>query len=212
MIVIEIVDGADVEARGGLRVNRISGAEGDRRRLVEDFAADSELLRDLTLQQPAEEPVVAICGAVAMIDPVTAAAIGGPIAETFLNPERKIRAHVAGTEPAIRVAGRKLDERINTEHRPPVTLVFIDEAIFEAEFGIAIAKLRRCPCGTVEDHRRDNMNLTVGNEAVIVLPRRTFTLRVAPDRSTEGKVVELKMLVRHGLGVIGDVWRGGVCE
>src|ERR1700684_3980192 len=193
MIVIKIVDGAYVEARGGLRVNRICGAEGDRRRLVEDFAADSELLRDLTLQQPAEEPVVAICGAVAMIDPVTAAAIGGPLAEAFLNPERKIRAHVAGAGPAIHVAGRKLDERINAEHRPPVALVFIDEAIFEAEVGIAIAKLRRCPCGTVECHRRDNMNLAVGDEAVIVLPRGAFTLRVAADRGAEGKIVELKM-------------------
>src|ERR1700683_5535309 len=113
MIVIKIVDGAYVEARGGLRVNRIRGAESDRRRLVEDFAADSELLRNLTLQQPTEEPVVAIRGAVAVIDPVTAAAIGGPLAEAFLNPERKIRAHIASAEPPIHVAGGQLDERIN---------------------------------------------------------------------------------------------------
>ena len=78
-----------------------------------------------------------ILGAGAVIDTVTAAAIGGSFAEAFLNPERKIRAHVAGAEPAIHVAGRKLDERIHAEHRPPVALVFIDEAIFEAEFGIA---------------------------------------------------------------------------
>src|SRR5579872_1993548 len=113
MVVVEVVDGADVEASGGLRINRIGGAEGDRRGLVENFAADSELLRNLSLQQPAEEPVVVIFGAGAVIDPVTAAAIGGPLAEAFLNPERKIRSHIAGAEPPTRVAGRKLDEWIN---------------------------------------------------------------------------------------------------
>src|SRR6202161_4674827 len=203
MIVIKIVDGAYVEARGGLRVNRICGAEGDRRRLVEDFAADGELLRNLTLQQPAEEPVVAICGAVAVIDPVTAAAVGGPLAETFLNPERKIRPHIASAEPAIHVAGRKLDERINADHRPPIVLVFVNDAVFEAEFGVAVA-IAAGLC--VERQRRNYVRLSIGDDAVIVLPGRTLALRIAADRSAERKVVELKMLVRHRLGVIGDVW------
>src|SRR6202050_2466382 len=207
MIVIKIVDGAYVEARGGLRVNRIRGAESDRRGLVEDFAADSELLRNLTLQQPAEEPVVAICGAVAVIDPVTAAAIGGPLAEAFLNPERKIGAHIAGTEPASHVAARKLDERVDTKHRPPIALVFVNEAVFEAEFGVAVAIAAGL---RVERQRRNNVRLSIGDDAVIVLPGRTLALRVAADRGTERKVVELKMLVRHRLGVIGDVWRAGL--
>ena len=50
---------------------------------MEYLGADSQLLGYLALQQPTEEPVVAIDRVVAVIDPVTAAAIGGPITEAF---------------------------------------------------------------------------------------------------------------------------------
>ncbi len=62
MIVIEIVDGADVKARGGLSIYRIGSAKSDGRSLMEYLAADGQLLGHLLLQEPAEEPIIPVSG------------------------------------------------------------------------------------------------------------------------------------------------------
>ena len=59
---------------------------------MEYLAADGQLLGHLLLQEPAEEPIIPVGGVVALIDPIAAAAVGRPIAEAFLYPERKVGA------------------------------------------------------------------------------------------------------------------------
>ena len=51
---------------------------------MEYLAAYGQLLGHLLLQEPAEEPIILVGGVVPLIDPIAAAAIGRPIAETFL--------------------------------------------------------------------------------------------------------------------------------
>ena len=94
-----------------------AGSGCDSGGLMEYLSADGQLFGYLPLQQPAEEPIVAIGRVVAVIDPVAAAAIGRPIAEAFLNPERKVGAHIAGTERAALISGRKFEERKHADHR-----------------------------------------------------------------------------------------------
>src|SRR5208282_401418 len=71
----------------------------------------------------------------------------------FLNPERKVGAHIAGAESASLISGREFDERKHPDHRTRAVLVFIDKTIFEAEFGIAKAGLHRAASRTVEGYR-----------------------------------------------------------
>jgi hypothetical protein len=116
MVVVEVVDCSNVKACCGLRINRIVDAERDDRGLMEYLAADGQLFRHLFLYEPAEEPVITIGGVVALIDPLATAAIGRPIAEAFLQPERKIGANVAGAETASFVPCRQLNERVDADH------------------------------------------------------------------------------------------------
>jgi hypothetical protein len=53
VVIIEVVDRANIEP--GL----IDGCDVGRG-LVEDFSADRQLIRDLALQEPAEEPVILV--------------------------------------------------------------------------------------------------------------------------------------------------------
>ena len=75
VVVVEIVDRADIEARA---VPPGLGGRG----LVKHFGADCQLLGNLPLQQPAHEKIIAVAGA--RIDPVAAAAIEQPGAAGFL--------------------------------------------------------------------------------------------------------------------------------
>ena len=116
-MIVEIIDRADVKAGGGLGGRGVGCAECDSGGLMEYLSANDQLFGHLPLQQPAEEPIVAIGRVVTVVDPVTAAAIGRPIAEAFLNPERKVGVHIAGAESAALVSGWKFEERKHADHR-----------------------------------------------------------------------------------------------
>ena len=102
----EIIDCTDVKSSSGSTAVR--AAENDGCGLMEYLAADSQLPGHLPLQQPAEKPVITIERIVAVIDPVTATAVGRPIAEALLNPQREVCAHVAGANATALASGGKL--------------------------------------------------------------------------------------------------------
>src|SRR5580693_205784 len=158
-MLVEIVNGADVESGIVFASDRVGS-------LVEKLTADGELLGDLFLQQPADEPVILVERAAAVVDPIAAAPVSGPIAEAFLQPHRQIYAHVTGAETAALVSGRQFDEGEDADHRTQPLIVLLDETVLEAKFGVAIAELRWPRGGTVECERCDDVELSVGNEAV----------------------------------------------
>src|SRR5208282_92751 len=109
IVVVKIVDRADVETGGVFSSDCIGG-------LMKNFTPDNKILRHLLLQQPAEEPIVLVVRAAAMIDPIAATAIGSPIAKAFLHPNRKVRADMASAEAAGLVASRNFEERKHPDH------------------------------------------------------------------------------------------------
>src|SRR5579863_5493907 len=201
-MIVDIVDGTEVESGVVLASDRVGG-------LMEKFAADGELFRDLLLQQPADEPVILIERAAAVIDPIAAAAIGGPIAEAFLQPDRQIDADVTSAQPAALVAGRQFDQRKHADHGPQALVVLLDEAVLEAEFGITVAELRWSAGRTVERDGRDDMELAVGNKAIIEFPGRADARSVAADMRPGKERVEFVVLVINRLGIVGSKRRAG---
>ena len=100
-MLVEIVDCADVESRGRPSGGAVGRTECNCGGLVENFAADRQLLRDLPLQQATDIPIIAINCIIAVVDPVAAAAIARPIAEAFLDPNWKIGSGIAGAETEL---------------------------------------------------------------------------------------------------------------
>src|SRR5262245_16401672 len=98
---IDVVDRSDVEPRAVVAINRVSG-------LMEYFTADSKFVSHLSLEQQTREPEVLVTYP-ALVDPITATAIDGPIAEALLKPHRKKHLDVACAEAAIFVAGGQID-------------------------------------------------------------------------------------------------------
>ncbi|HVA35054.1 MAG TPA: hypothetical protein VNG52_02375, partial [Stellaceae bacterium] len=76
---------------------------------------------------------------------------------------------VTGAEPTMGVAGRCIEQREHADHRPPALLILLDEAVFHAELGVAIAELGAAAVRMVESNRRDQMHHDVRYDAVIDL-------------------------------------------
>src|SRR4029077_21102969 len=88
---VEVIGDSDVEARLILDVDIVC-------RLVEDFTAQSEVIGNLALEQPAEEPIVLVAQVGVLIDRIPSATIRGPVAETFLQPNWQEDADMACAE------------------------------------------------------------------------------------------------------------------
>jgi hypothetical protein len=74
VVFVDVVDRSDVEPRAVVAINRVSG-------LMEYFSADSQFVGHFSLQQHTREPKILVCAA--LVDPITATAIDGPIAEAL---------------------------------------------------------------------------------------------------------------------------------
>src|SRR6185295_7190902 len=81
IVLIEVVDGTEVEPRTVLSINGVGG-------LMEYFPADSECVGHLSLKQEPSEPKIFVTHA-SSIDPIAATTIDGPIAEALLKPQRE---------------------------------------------------------------------------------------------------------------------------
>ena len=88
IVFVEVILAAKIEA--GL-IDAINGVSG----LMKNLAAERQFIRDFLLEKPAEEPIVLIAKISVLIYPITAAAVGRPVAEAFLHPNRKKHASVA---------------------------------------------------------------------------------------------------------------------
>ena len=75
-MLVEIVDRADVETSGRSSGGGIGTAKRHGSGLVKYFTSDGQLFGYLTLQQPTDVNIVAIGCSIAVVDPVTATAIG----------------------------------------------------------------------------------------------------------------------------------------
>jgi len=171
VVFIEVVDGAEVEPRAVISINRLGA-------LMEYFSGHREFVSDLSLEQPAKKPIILIAGT-APVDPITAASIGGPIAKALLNPHREKREHVACPESAVCVAGRQNNLRKYRSLRSPTVTVLVDEPILETNWRVAVSDLRRAAGRTVERCYSVNRELAIGNETVIKFYARQSPSRVA---------------------------------
>jgi hypothetical protein len=88
-----------------------------------------------------------------LVDPITAATIGGPIARALLNPDRKKREDMACPEPTGFIPSWQLDERENGNLGSRTLLVLLDEPVLEAEVRVAVAESGRATRRAVERHR-----------------------------------------------------------
>src|SRR6185312_5323918 len=119
----------------------------------------------------------------------------------LFDPERQEHPRMAGAEAASLVAGRKVEKRSGADHRPRSILVLVDEAVLEAKLGIAIAELRRPAGRIVERQRREEMNLPVGDEAVVEFPRRPDARRAVPHMRSHELGEKLVVLILAGVRI-----------
>ena len=74
VVFVDVVDRSDVEPRAVVAINLVSG-------LMEYFSADGQFVGYFSLQQHTKEPKILVCAA--LVDPIAATAIDGPIAEAL---------------------------------------------------------------------------------------------------------------------------------
>src|SRR6201998_1135690 len=106
------------------------------------------------------------------MEPIAAAAIGGPLAEILLYPHRQEFLRITRPEPTRRVAGMQLNQREYTDLRPPIILPRIEEPILGAQLRVAKSRTSRSATRGIECVRRDDMQLKFGSRAVIDLHSR----------------------------------------
>jgi hypothetical protein len=159
VVFVDVVDGSDVEPRAVVAINGVGG-------LMEYFSADGKFVGHLSLEQHTREPKIFVTCA-ALVDPIAASAIDGPIAETLLKPHRQKHLDVAHAEAAVFVAGGQIDLWKYRSLRSPALTVLLDESVLETNRRVAIPVLHRAPGGTVERRYSVNRELAIGDEAVI---------------------------------------------
>ena len=83
VVFIKVVDGSEIEPRAVISINRVGG-------LMEYFPTYGKFVGHLSLEQQAREPKILVTYT-ALVDPIPATGIDGPIAETLLRPDRENR-------------------------------------------------------------------------------------------------------------------------
>jgi hypothetical protein len=166
VVFIEVVDRPDIESGAVPTAGFVGG-------LMEQFSTYDQFVGHLPLQKPAKEPKVLVIRAAVVVDPVSSAAIRRPIAEALLHPKWKVHADVACPQASDLISCWEFDKGKNTDLRTRSVLVFLDETIFEPKLGVAVPELPRPAGGIVEGQRRDDVQLTIGNEAIVVFESRS---------------------------------------
>jgi len=172
---------------------------------VINFAADEDVVPHLILEHHAAKfPVMVAC---ARIDAVAAAAVSRPLAETFLDPQRQECLPFAAAQAARAVAGRGFDQGENAGLRERGRL--LEKPEFDAQFGVAVTVLRIAVFRGVVGQRRDEVELHVGDDAVIDFEVRGSAGPAARCLGVLGGDVEFPMLIIHRFGVVGEKRRAG---
>src|ERR1035437_10116438 len=127
------------------------------------FRSDQNMLRDLPLHDHAPEAPFLI--ARAGIDAIASAAINRPVVKTLLQPQRQERLHMTAAKPVRFAAGGNFQQRENSNLRQMFRL--LNETEFHTKFGVTVTVMRAAARRSIVSHRRDEMKLHIGNNAVI---------------------------------------------
>src|SRR5664280_3564062 len=123
----EINDRSEVECR-------VAAPAGCHRGAMTNFRAEQNIFRNLPLHHHAAKTPILI--ARARIDAVAAATVNGPVAKTFLQPQRQERLHVTAAQPVRFAASGNFQQGKNSHLRQMFRLP--NETKFHAEFGVAV--------------------------------------------------------------------------
>src|ERR1035437_2685138 len=104
----EINDRSEVEGR-------VAAPAGCHRGAMINFRAEQNIFHDLPLHHHAAKTPVVI--ARARIDAIGAATVNGPVAKTFLQPQRQEHLHLTAAKPLRCRAGGNLQPRENLTRR-----------------------------------------------------------------------------------------------
>src|SRR5579863_1361568 len=145
--------------------------------LVKNFSAQRQAVGDFPLEQPAKVPKVPISRP--GIDPITAAAIGRPIAPILLQPEGQELLPISCAEPPLCVARRYFDQRKSANLRIPVVFAWIDETQLRTQFGVTGTHLQMAAGLIVEGEAADEVKLQARTSAVVDFKAWPETRRIA---------------------------------
>jgi predicted acylesterase/phospholipase RssA len=168
--------------------------------LIKNFAAKGQVLGKIALQFAARAPEVLVV--IPRIMPPSAAAVGGPFAEALLKPNRQEELRLAVAQPALFVAGGQLHQWEDGGLREMIRLM--EEPELGAQLGVSVTKMRGFIPGSVERERRDDVQLQVGQRAVVHLDRRRGGGVSGVLMSKLPGEVNFPVLIGHGFGIIGN--------
>src|ERR1039458_675290 len=170
-----------------------------------NFAADQDVVPHLALDYRGAKAPVLISRA--RIDAVSAATVNRPVAETFLQPQLQEYLPLSAAQAARAVAGGDFEQGKHAGLREQGC--FLEETEFDAQFRVAITVLRRAVFRGVIRQRRDEVELHVGDDAVIQFEVRGGAGPAIRRLGVLGGDVKLPMLIIHRFRVVGDKRRAG---
>src|ERR1035437_2185453 len=194
----EINDRSEVEGR-------VAAPAGFHRGAMINFRSEQNIFRDLPLHHHAAKTPALI--ARARIDAVTAATVNGPVAKTFLQPQRQEHLHLTAAKPVRFAAGGNFQQRENPDLREMFR--FLNETKFHAEFGVAVTIMRAAARWRSVSQRRDEMKLNVGNNAIVQFKMRRSSRPAAGGFSMLRGDVKFPMLIVNRLWIIRRKRRPG---
>ena len=106
----------------------------------------------------------------------------------------------ARAEPLTGAAGGNLQQRKHADHRD--VLAFLHEAELDAQLGVAVAVVPSADLGRIVGHRRDDVQLHVGQGPVVDLDVRPVAHPAVPRLEVDGSHVEFPMLEVQGLRIV----------
>ncbi len=84
----------------------------------------------------------------------------------------------ASAETARGVTRGHLQQRVDGDRRDPARLVLLDEAVLYAKFRVVRSPLEGSAVGLVDGHTRLDVQLNVGQAAIIAVARRRDAIRL----------------------------------
>src|ERR1019366_9661518 len=130
-------------------------------------------------------------------------AVCGPRPEALLDPHGQEGPHVAGPEPAARVARRELDEGKRADLRAPLGL--LHEPVFGTQLHVAEAPRRRTAFWIRVAERDNEVQLEARGRAVVALEVRRVAGAIATFGRARARKVELPVVERDRLGRVPRV-------
>ena len=168
------------------------------RSLVKDFPPEIKGFGERILQEDAREPPVLVAST--GIDPVTPSPIGSPLPEVFLEPYRQEILCLSITKTFMSIAGWDFYQRKRADigkNSGPMS-----ETVFYAYFRVAVTEMGGPPLRRVKGNRRDEMKLSIREDAVVKFCCRSDSADSFGISRTCRKKIYLTMLIFDRLRII----------